>query len=98
MLAFLNLAQLVLYIACLALLGQGGLYLLAGAGRDSNVFYQVLRGISRPFTRLVRALTPQALADRHVPLLTLAWLVLAYVVVTFEKIRWCLGVGLDTCR
>jgi hypothetical protein len=98
MLALLNLLQLVLYIACLALLGQGALYLLAGAGRESNVFYLALRVVARPFTALVRALTPRALADRQVPALTLALLLVAYVVVTFEKIRWCVEVGLDQCR
>ena len=39
MLLFLNAAQLVLYIALLALLGQGVLFLLAGAKRDANFFY-----------------------------------------------------------
>jgi hypothetical protein len=98
MLAFLNLLQLVLYIACLALLGQGLLYLLAGPRRESNLFYLALRVVARPFTAPVRALTPRQVADRHVPLLTFALLALAYLVVTIEKIRWCVGAGLHLCR
>jgi uncharacterized protein YggT (Ycf19 family) len=98
MFAFLNLLQLVLYIACLALLGQGILYLLAGSRRDSNVFYQALRVVSKPFTVPLRHLTPRQLADRHVPVLAFLLLGLAYAVVTIEKIRWCVGAGLDLCR
>ena len=59
MLSFLNIAQLVLYIALLALVGQGVLYVLAGAKRDRNIFYQLLQIVSKPFTLLVRKLTPR---------------------------------------
>lgn len=98
MLTFLNLAQLVLYIALLALLGQGVLYLLAGAKRQSNFFYQLLQVLSKPFTLPVRKLTPAQVADRHVPVITFLLLVLAYVVVTFEKINLCVSLGPGACR
>lgn len=98
MLTFLNLLQLVLYIALLALLGQGLLYVLAGPKRESNVFYQLLRIVSKPFTVPMRALLPAKVADRHVPVLTFALLVLAYVVVTIEKVRLCVGMGLEMCK
>lgn len=98
MLLLLDVLQLVLYIALLGLLGQGALHLLAGAGRDRNVFYRVLRAVGRPFTRLVRASTPARVADRHVPLLTFVLLLGAYVAVTFWKIALCLRVGMQSCR
>jgi hypothetical protein len=98
MLTLLNVLQLVLYIALLALLGQGLLHVLAGARRETNLFYQALRAVPSPFTWLVRRLTPGALADRHVPLLTFGLLLLAYAVVTFEKIDHCVAVGMVGCR
>jgi hypothetical protein len=98
MMTFLNLAQLVLYIALLALLGQGVLYLLAGAKRQSNFFYQLLQVLSKPFTLPVRKLTPAQVADRHVPVITFLLLVLAYIVVTFEKINLCVSLGPGACR
>lgn len=98
MLTFLNLLQLVLYIALLALAGQGLLYVLAGDRREANVFYQVLRVVGKPFTRPVRALTPARVSDRHVPVLSFALLLLAYAVVTIEKIRWCVAAGMALCR
>jgi hypothetical protein len=98
MLTFLNIAQLVLYIALLALVGQGLLYVLAGAKRDSNIFYQLLQIVSKPFTLLVRKITPAQVADRHVPVVTFFLLLIAYAVVTFEKIALCVEAGMEGCR
>ena len=98
MLGLLNILQLVLYIALLALLGQGVLYVLAGGRRETNVFYQLLRIVARPFTSLVRRLTPAKVADRHVPVVTFGVLLLAYVVVTFEKIDLCVSLNMVGCK
>jgi hypothetical protein len=98
MLSLLNIAQLVLYIALMALAGQGALYVLAGPGREGNPFYRLLRVVARPFTALLRRLTPARLADRHVPVLCFFVLGLAYVVVTLEKVALCLRLGLQACR
>ncbi len=98
MLTLLNVLQLVLYVALLSLAGQGLLALLAGSRRHANLFYRVLATVPRPFTAVVRRLTPARVADRHVPGLTFALLLPAYVVVTVEKIALCLRIGLDACR
>jgi uncharacterized membrane protein len=98
MLGFLNLAQLVLYIALLSLLGQGVLYLLAGARRDGNLFYRVLQGVARPFTGLVRRLTPRRVSDAQVPVVTFLLLLVLYAVVTFERINLCLAADMQGCR
>jgi cytochrome b561 len=98
MLSFLNIAQLVLYVALLALVGQGMLYVLAGANRDRNIFYQLLQIVSKPFTLLVRKITPKQVADQHVPLVTFFLLLIVYAVVTFEKIALCVEVGMEGCR
>jgi hypothetical protein len=98
MLTFLNLLQLVLYIALLALAGQGLLYVLAGPKRDTNFFYQLLKIVAKPFTAPVRALTPARVADRHVPVLTFGLLALAYAVVTIEKVRLCVRIGVEMCQ
>jgi hypothetical protein len=94
MLDLLNLAQLVLYIPLLALLGQGLLHVLAGAQRESNFFYTLLRLMSKPFTGPVRWLTPQQVADRHVPFVTFFLLLILYAVVSFERADLCITQGL----
>ena len=50
MLNVLNIIQLVLYIALLALVGQGALHVLAGPRRDSNFFYRLLQVIANTLT------------------------------------------------
>jgi hypothetical protein len=98
MLSFLNIAQLVLYIALLALAGQAVLFVLAGPKREQNIFYQLLQIVSKPFTLLVRKITPRQVADRHVPVATFFLLLVVYAVVTFEKISLCVQSGMEGCK
>ena len=98
MLTILNAIQLVLYIALLALLGQGILYVLAGPKRDSNMFYKLMQVLAKPFTLPVRKLTPHQVADEHVPIITFLLLAVLYAVVTFEKIDLCIATGMAECR
>ena len=101
MLTVLNAIQLVLYIALLALVGQGILFVLAGAKRDSNFFYKLLQVLSKPFTVPVRLITPKQVSDGQVPLVTFLLLVVFYLVVTFERADLCVTsnlVGQAGCR
>ena len=94
----LNVIQLVLYIALLALMGQGVLHVLAGARRDSNFFYRLLQVVSKPFTLPVRWITPKQVDDRQVPVVTFLLLLIGYAVVTFEKINLCMAANMAGCR
>ena len=98
MLLFLSSLKLLLEIALLSLVGQGMLFLLAGERRDRNFFYQLLQILTRPFTAVARRLTPRLVADRHVPFVAFFVLLLSWAVVTFEKIRLCVSVGMVGCR
>ncbi|MEY3229443.1 MAG: hypothetical protein RL474_331, partial [Pseudomonadota bacterium] len=51
MLLFLNIAQLILYIGGLALMGQALLFVLSGQKRDTNLFYQIFQIINKPWTK-----------------------------------------------
>ena len=77
---------------------QYDMYVLAGANRDRNIFYQLLQIVSKPFTLLVRKITPKQVDDRHVPLATFLLLLIVYAVVTFEKIALCVDAGMEGCR
>ena len=98
MLTFLNLLQLILYIPLLALAGQGALHVLAGPKRDTNFFYRLLQLLSKPFTFLMRRLTPAKVADEHVPFVTFFVVLVVYFIVTFERIDLCLQLGVEQCR
>jgi uncharacterized protein YggT (Ycf19 family) len=98
MLTALNLIQLVLYIALLALLGQGLLFILAGPNRDNNFFYKLLQVLTKPFTVPVRKITPRQVADQHVPIVAFFLLVILYAVVTMEKVQLCIAQNMVGCR
>jgi uncharacterized protein YggT (Ycf19 family) len=101
MLVALNIVQTVLYVALLALAGQGVLYVLAGAKRDKNIFYSLLQVVAKPFTVPVRKLTPKVVGDSQVPIVTFFLLLVIYAVVTFERADLCVTsqlVGQPGCR
>lgn len=75
-------AKAVAELAGLFLLGRGMLYLLAGAKRDSNLFYQVMCVVTNPVIRFARLITPKVVLDAHIPyvaFLLVAWLWVAVV-------------------
>lgn len=98
MLLLLSTIKLLCEIALLALLGQGMLHLLAGARREHNPFYQLLRILTRPVTAAVRRLAPRRVTDAQLPLVAFCLLAVAWLVVTIEKIRHCVAIGMVGCR
>ena len=98
MLLFLSAVKLVVEIALMALVGQGLLFILAGPKRATNVFYGLLSVLSKPFTLLVRRITPKMVADHQVPIVTFFLVLIVYFIVTFERIDLCLKVGLEQCK
>lgn len=98
MLLFVSSIKLVAEIALLALAGQWLLGLLAGAKRDSNLFYQLLAIVTRPFVRGARWLTPKVVLDRHVPLVAFLLLGFVWVFATLAKVQICLEIGVQACR
>lgn len=91
----ISIAILLIQVAGYSLLGQGLLYMLAGAKREQNVFYRILKTITSPAIRAVRFITPRFVLDAHIPFATfilLVWLGLALV-----KLRryLCVSNGLE---
>jgi hypothetical protein len=79
----LSILRALVEVAGFALLGQGLLAILAGASRERNVIYRLFVIIASPVTRVVRAMTPRVIIDRHIPfvsffLLFWLWILLAY--------------------
>ncbi len=74
----------VVEVALFALLGQGLLALLTGKSRERNPIYLLFRLLARPPLVLLRRIVPQAIGDRHFPvvaffILLWLWLFLAYL-------------------
>ena len=97
-LTLVSTAKMVAEIALLSLAGQWLLGLLAGSKRSSNLFYQVLSIMTKPFVRLARAISPSLVLDRHVPLVTFLMLSFVWLICLLAKVRICVQVGMEMCR
>lgn len=98
MLLVVSSVKLVAEIALMALAGQWLLGLLAGQKRDSNLFYQLLQIVTRPFVKAVRFVTPRVVLDRHIPLAAFVALGMVWIIVTLMKIQLCLQTGVNQCQ
>ena len=77
-------------IAGVAFLGQGVLWLIAGAKREQNVVYNLFRTLTSPVTRAARFITPRIIIDAHIGLVAFFLLVVLWVVLTAVKISLAL--------
>lgn len=98
MLLFVSAVKLVAEIALMALAGQFLLGLLAGQKRETNLFYQLLQVMTKPFVKGMRLVTPKVVIDRHIPLAAFVALAMVWVVTTITKVNLCLQIGVEQCR
>ena len=90
--------KLIAEIALMALLSQWLLGLLAGAKRETNMFYKLLQVITGPFIKVTRLISPRFVLDRHVPLGAFLLLSVVWFVAVITKINLCLQIGPGACR
>jgi hypothetical protein len=74
-------------IAGIAFLGQGLLWVWAGAKRDQNIVYNLFKTLTSPVTRVTRAITPRIVLDQHIGLVAFFLLMALWVVLTAFKIK-----------
>lgn len=79
-------------VALFAFLGQGILYLLAGAKRETNFVYTTFKLLTSPVTKFTRLITPRVILDRHVAFVAFFLLLLVWIGLTIAKISMTLGV------
>lgn len=80
-------------VAGVAFLGQGVLWLLAGAKRDQNQVYKLFQVLTSPVTRLTRMITPRIVLDQHIGLVSFFLVLVIWVVLLGFKAKTCLGLG-----
>ena len=74
-------------VAGVAFLGQGVLWVLAGARREDNVVYKLFKILTSPVMRTTRVITPRIVLDRHIWLMALFWLLVLWITLTAVKIK-----------
>jgi hypothetical protein len=98
MLLAVVIAKSLIELSLMFIIGRFLLGLLAGAKRDTNVFWQLLDVASKPALWFTRKISPKLILDQHIPLATSSWLLIAWVVVVQLKIEICLEMGIATCQ
>ena len=74
-------------IAGVAFLGQGVLWVIAGAKRDQNFVYKLFKTLTSPVTRATRAITPRVIIDAHIGLVAFFLLLVIWLALTAFKIK-----------
>ena len=74
-------------VAGVAFLGQGILWVLAGAKRDQNLVYGIFKTLTSPVMKATRALTPRVILDQHIGLVAFFLLIVLWLGLTVMKIR-----------
>ena len=90
MLTVIVILKTLIAVAGLALLGKGILYLLAGAGRETNIFYRVLQTLSRPAIAAVRVITPRRFVpDQYIGFAAFFLLAGLYIALVIQQTALC---------
>ena len=92
MLLFILMFKAVIEVALFSFVGQGILSILAGAKRDSNFVFTLLKMITAPMTYIVRCASPRIILDRHIPLATFIILCTLWFGLTVAKVQMLLQV------
>lgn len=79
-------------------MGQGLLYVLTGEGRHTNLFYQLIEMVGKPWTKLARLISPKQIVDRQIPFVAFCIVGVLYIAVTLAKIEHCISIGLEACQ
>lgn len=98
LLLLVSIVKLLAEIALLSLLGQGVLAILAGAGREQNLFYQLFQVLTRPLLRVARWVSPRVVLDRHLPVVAFLMLAFVWLVATITRIDICVRIGVHLCK
>ena len=77
-------------IAGVAFLGQGVLWLIAGAKRQENVVYKMFKTLTSPVTRVTRLITPRIIIDAHIGLVAFFLLTVLWLILTVAKVKMVL--------
>ena len=88
---YILMAQTLVLVAALALLGQAMVGAFNWAKRRDNVLYRLFELIARPVVKLVRLVSPKVVLDRHVPIAAFALLLIVYFWLGFEHRDSCMG-------
>ena len=92
MLQMITIFKAMVEVALFAFVGQGILFILAGARRDKNLVFVMLKTVTMPVTKFIRLVSPGIVMDRHIPLASFILLIVLWAGLTIGKVMLVLQV------
>ena len=80
-------------VAGVAFLGQGILWVIAGAKRDGNLVYKLFQLLTSPVTRVTRLITPRVVLDQHIGMVGFFLVLVVWVALLVFKAQTCVALG-----
>ncbi len=74
-------------VAGVAMMGQGVLWVIAGAKRDQNLVYGLFKTLTSPVMKATRAITPRIVLDQHIGLVAFFLLCVIWLALTAFKVK-----------
>ena len=74
-------------VALCAFVGQGILYLFAGAKRETNFVYTTFKMLTSPVTKFTRLIAPRFIVDQHIGFLAFFLLMVLWLALTITKVK-----------
>jgi len=91
MLLLLSIVKAIGEILMLTLLGQGVLWLIAGKSRETNFVYKLFAAVTRPVMLLARLIMPRFVLDRHIWMVGVLIVLMAWIFAGQQKLLMCKG-------
>lgn len=77
-------------VALLVLLGQGILFVFAGATRHQNLVYRIFAIVTGPIMKATRLITPRFIVDQHIGFVAFFLLVVLWAAALAMKVHFFL--------
>ena len=88
MLLFAVILKGLVELLLLVMLGQGLLWVLAGASRQQNLVYRMFATVTQPVMKATRAITPRFIVDQHIGLVAFFLMLVLWVLAFALKVHF----------
>lgn len=78
----------IVELLILVMLGQGLLFVLAGAARHENLVYRMFATVTQPIMKATRIITPRFIVDQHIGYVAFFLLMVAWVLALALKVHY----------
>ena len=80
-------------MALLVMVGQGVLFIFAGANRHQNLVYRIFATVTQPLMKATRFITPRFIVDQHIGRVAFFLLVVLWFVALALKVHFFVEQG-----